>query len=81
MIENYELSVTDLPFDWSSVDHSAIASGWNKFWSECEITGFKRDKNGNYVRDEDGKLFQITSKDGTSVRKPAPGSGCRDCGP
>jgi hypothetical protein len=57
MIENYELSVTDLPFDWSSVDHNAIANGWNKFWSECEITGFKRDKNGNYVRDEDGNLI------------------------
>jgi len=49
-IEEYETSVTDLPFNWSSIDHNAIAIGWNKFWADTEITGFQRDKNGNYVR-------------------------------
>jgi hypothetical protein len=56
-IEEYEASVTDLPFNWSSIDHNAIAIGWNKFWADTEITGFQRDKNGNYVRDAEGKLI------------------------
>lgn len=56
-VEEYETSVTDLPFNWSSIDHNAIAVGWNKFWADTEITGFERDKNGNYVRDAEGKLI------------------------
>ena len=54
-IDGFEVS--DLPFDWSSIDQKALNEGYRYFWNSCQITGFKRDKNGNYVRDEDGNLI------------------------
>lgn len=61
--EYYETELTDLPPDYNSIDKKAIADGFHYFWANNQITGFKRDKNGNYVRDEDGKLIAYrTSK-------------------
>ena len=57
-----------LEAEWSDVpvvpmDHQALHEGFRYFWSNNQITGFKRDKNGNYVRDEDGNLIAYrTSK-------------------
>ena len=48
--------MTDLPFDWSGIDHKAINEGWYYFWGNNQVTGFKTDKKGKYVRDEFGKL-------------------------
>ena len=63
MSEEYqELSLTDLPPDLR-IDKKAIADGFHFFWSNNQITGFKRDKNGEYVRDENGNLIAYrTSK-------------------
>jgi len=63
MSEEYqELSLTDLPPDLR-IDKKAIADGFHYFWANNQITGFKRDKNGEYVRDENGKLIAYrTSK-------------------
>ena len=59
--ENFEQ--TDLPFDWSGVQHDEIKRGFDFFYSNNQITGFKLDENGNYVRDQDGKLIAYrTSK-------------------
>ena len=64
MSEEYqELSLTDLPPDYNSIDKKAIHDGFQYFWASNQITGFKRDKNGIYVRDENGKLIAYrTSK-------------------
>jgi hypothetical protein len=60
--EYQELSLTDLPPDLR-IDKKAIADGFHFFWSNNQITGFKRDKNGEYVRDENGNLIAYrTSK-------------------
>ena len=63
MSEEYqELSLTDLPPDLR-IDKKAIADGFHYFWANNQITGFKRDKNGEYVRDENGNLIAYrTSK-------------------
>ena len=54
---------TDLPFDWSGVDHEEIKRGFDFFYANNQITGFKMDENGNYVRDQDGNLIAYrTSK-------------------
>ena len=61
--EYYETELTDLPPDYNSIDKKAIHDGFHYFWQSNQITGFKRDKNGNYVRDENGKLIAYrTSK-------------------
>ena len=45
------------------IDHKAIHDGFRYFWNNYQITGFKRDKNGEYVRDEEGNLIAYrTSK-------------------
>jgi hypothetical protein len=60
--EYYETELTDLPPDLR-IDKKAIADGFQYFWASNQITGFKRDKDGNYVRDENGKLIAYrTSK-------------------
>ena len=60
--EFYETELTELPPDYN-IDKKAIAEGFRYFWASNQITGFKRDKSGNYVRDEDGKLIAYrTSK-------------------
>ena len=51
-----------LEIEWNNVpvvpvDHQAIHDGFRYFWGNNQITGFKRDKNGNYVRDEYGNLI------------------------
>ena len=63
MSEEYqELSLTELPPDYR-IDKKAIHEGFQYFWSNNQITGFKRDKNGDYVRDENGNLIAYrTSK-------------------
>ena len=63
MSEEYqELSLTDLPPDLR-IDKKAIADGFHYFWANNQITGFKRDKNGEDVRDENGNLIAYrTSK-------------------
>lgn len=61
--EFYETELTDLPPDYNSIDKKAINEGFQYFWASNQITGFKRDKDGNYVRDENGKLIAYrTSK-------------------
>jgi hypothetical protein len=60
--EHHELSLTDLPPDLR-IDKKAIDEGFRWFWANNQITGFKRDKYGEYVRDEDGNLIAYrTSK-------------------
>jgi hypothetical protein len=60
--EYQELSLTDLPPDLR-IDKKAIADGFHYFWANNQITGFKRDANGEYVRDENGNLIAYrTSK-------------------
>ena len=60
--EHHELSLTDLPPDLR-IDKKAIDEGFRYFWASNQITGFKRDKYGEYVRDEDGNLIAYrTSK-------------------
>ncbi len=54
--EFYETELTELPPDYR-IDKKAIADGFQYFWANNQITGFKRDKNGEYVRDENGKLI------------------------
>ena len=51
------IEVVEEPFDWSGLDHKAIREGFDWFFSNNQITGFKRDKFGRYVRDEHGKLI------------------------
>ena len=62
MSEEYlEVEWNDVPV--VPVDHQALHDGFRHFWSNYQITGFKRDKNGEYVRDEDGNLIAYrTSK-------------------
>jgi hypothetical protein len=65
MPETYaDFEPTDLPlFNWGEVDHEAIKTGFDFFYTNNQITGFKMDASGNYVRDEDGKLIAYrTSK-------------------
>ncbi len=64
MNETYaDFEPTDLPFDWSGVDHDEIKRGYDFFYSNNQITGFKMDEKGDYVRDQDGKLIAYrTSK-------------------
>jgi len=60
--EYYETELTDLPPDLR-IDKKAIADGFHYFWANNQITGFKRDKHGEYVRDENGNLIAYrTSK-------------------
>jgi len=56
-VDDINEEITDLPFDWSGLDHKAIREGFDWFFSNNQITGFKRDKFGRYVRDEHGKLI------------------------
>ena len=56
-METWEQTSVEVPWDLSSIDHKALHEGCRHFWSNCQITGFKRDKNGEYVREEDGKLI------------------------
>ena len=62
MSEEYlEAEWNDVPV--VPVDHQALHDGFRYFWSNYQITGFKRDKNGEYVRDEEGNLIAYrTSK-------------------
>jgi len=64
MSENYaEFEPSDLPLDYSLIDHAAIKRGFDFFYANNQITGFKMDASGNYVRDQDGKLIAYrTSK-------------------
>ena len=55
-MSDWDIELTDLPLD-VRVDKKAIDKGFHYFWNNNQITGFKRDKNGNYVRDEDGNLI------------------------
>lgn len=55
--------ITDLSFAYGGIDHKAIYDGFHYFWSNNQVTGFKTDKNGKYVRDEFGNLVAYrTSK-------------------
>ena len=57
----YEIEWNDVPV--VPVDHKALNDGFRYFWNNNQITGFKRDANGEYVRDEDGNLIAYrTSK-------------------
>ena len=61
MSDDYLEDWIDVPVVY--VDQKAINDGFNYFWSNNQITGFKRDANGAYVRDEDGNLIAYrTSK-------------------
>ena len=60
--------ITDLPFDWSGIDHKAISDGWYHFWGNTQITAFKTNSQGKYVRDEDGKLIPFR----TSIPRKLP---------
>ena len=62
MSEEYlETEWSDVPV--TPIDHQALHEGFRYFWNNYQITGFKRDKNGEYVRDEDGNLIAYrTSK-------------------
>ena len=64
MSEKYvEFEPTDFVFDWSSIDHDEVKKGFDFFYANNQITGFKRDENGNYVRYQDGNLIAYrTSK-------------------
>ncbi len=56
MSEEYlETEWSDVPV--TPIDHQALHDGFRYFWNNYQITGFKRDKNGEYVRDEDGNLI------------------------
>jgi hypothetical protein len=61
-MSDWDIELTDLPLD-VRVDKKAIDKGFHYFWNNNQITGFKRDKNGEYVRDENGNLIAYrTSK-------------------
>ena len=61
-MSDWDIELTALPLD-VKVDKKAIDKGFHYFWNNNQITGFKRDKKGEYVRDEDGKLIAYrTSK-------------------
>jgi hypothetical protein len=45
-----------IPLAWGSIDHEAIREGFDYFFAQNQVTGFKLDKNGDYVRTEDGRL-------------------------
>ena len=70
MSKNINDEMTDLPFDWSGIDHKAISDGWYHFWGNNQITGFKTDKRGKHVRDASGNLVAYR----TSIQRKLPRS-------
>jgi hypothetical protein len=71
MNENYaDFEPTDVPlFNWGGIDHEAIRQGFDYFFSQNQVTGFKMDKNGEYERTEDGRLVAYRTSTARSLPK------------